>query len=74
MKEQTVANPTALYLTEADKAIATKVVDTITPITQVNTIFVLGKKTQYSSKYICTTRRFRCAHQRFLAAGINYRR
>ncbi|MCH5687302.1 hypothetical protein LWM68_25400 [Niabella sp. W65] len=43
MKEQTVANPTALYLTEADKAIATKVVDTITPITQVNTIFVLGK-------------------------------
>ena len=44
MKEQTVANPAALYLTEADKAIAAKVVDTITQITQVNTIFVLGKK------------------------------
>lgn len=44
MKEQTVANPTALYLTEADKAIAAKVVDTITQITQVNTIFVLAKK------------------------------
>lgn len=44
MKEPTVANPKALYLTEADKAITTKVVDTITPITQVNTIFVLGKK------------------------------
>ncbi|WP_114788834.1 hypothetical protein U0035_04395 [Niabella yanshanensis] len=44
MKELTVANHQALYLTEADKAITTKVVDTINTITQVDTIFVLGKK------------------------------
>lgn len=44
MKEETVANHKALYLTEEDKAIATKVVATITKIVQVDTIFVLGKK------------------------------
>ena len=44
MKEPTVANHQALYLTEADKALTAKVVDTITKITQVDTIFVLGKK------------------------------
>lgn len=44
MNEPTVANHKALYLTDADKAIATKVVATITKIVQVDTIFVLGKK------------------------------
>lgn len=44
MNEPTVANHKALYLTDADKAIATKVVATITKIVQADTIFVLGKK------------------------------
>lgn len=44
MKEPTVVNHKALYLTEQDKAIATKVVATITKIVQADTIFVLGKK------------------------------
>ncbi|MBZ4190548.1 hypothetical protein [Niabella beijingensis] len=42
--EQTVANHKALYLTEEDKAIAAKMVAIITQISQVDTIFVLGKK------------------------------
>ncbi|MCF3107551.1 HEPN domain-containing protein [Niabella sp. CC-SYL272] len=44
MNEETVANHKALYLTDVDKAIATKVVASITKIVQVDTIFVLGKK------------------------------
>lgn len=40
----TVANPKALYLTEEDKAITTKVVASINKIVQADTIFVLGKK------------------------------
>ncbi|MBZ4191571.1 HEPN domain-containing protein [Niabella beijingensis] len=44
MNEETVANHKALYLTEEDKAIATKMVATITKIVRADTIFVLGKK------------------------------
>ncbi|ANH81180.1 hypothetical protein A8C56_09475 [Niabella ginsenosidivorans] len=44
MNEPTVANHKVLYLTEEDKAIATKMVAIITKIVQADTIFVLGKK------------------------------
>lgn len=54
MKEETVANHKDLYLTEDDKAIATKVVATITKIVQADTIFVLGKKVNTAQNIFTT--------------------
>ncbi len=52
----TVANHKVLYLTEEDKAIATKVVATINKIVPADTIFVLGKKVNTAQNIFATER------------------